>query len=117
MGLGHKFRKISKKLGKKNVRSLRTLGKKSPMILNNVSKGLKVASQVADVAAKVSMATGQPELAAPLYVASKGLKIGSNVTGDASKASQEINDGKYLKAANTIQKSVKSTSKDISSFG
>ena len=104
--LARKSNKESRTIGRKSTTVARIIGRKAPSILMNTGSVLSTIGKVGESASGIIALTGNEEIALPLMMASEALKYTGKGVSGAGKALYEINNGEYMQAANTIEKTV-----------
>jgi hypothetical protein len=110
--LGRKRKRILKRLGHKSKNIAKSLGSKGPKILMDAGGALQAGGKIGEILAGAIALTGNEEIALPLLAASEGAIYGGKALSGAGKAGKKANDGDYIGAAQTIQKTAVDASSD-----
>jgi hypothetical protein len=93
-------------LGKKSIKTIRTLAKKAPEFLDRASQGLDKAGNIAMNTSKVLDTAGYKGASKTVLGASKTAEFGSKAANSTARAGREAHSGNFNQAAETLQKGI-----------
>jgi hypothetical protein len=110
--LARKSNRQARTIGRKSAVIARIIGQKAPSVIMNTGSALATIGKVGEAASGVIAMTGNAEIALPLLAASEALKYTGKGVSGVGRAAYDINNGDYMQAINTIEKTVIDSKKD-----